>query len=573
MATELDRRKCDRFRAGGRGPVAGRFETGFLDETLQLAELDSAAFAANKWHTIRDYIGWQSQWGDVNSVVENNHVFLSLAAGSTIEGFHIVGLDLAGQIWHTVRSDARDGLPARWQPVWDSVDANMVNRPGPFRSICAAGVGGDLHIFAVAESPYTSNDGDLSTTGQLWHAVRRAVSDRQRWSSRWECLDAQVGGIEGGPFTEIAAAATGSELHVVGLTPSGRVRHAVFTDYGNKGSVWQRHWTDLTTAVGGEQGPFASVSVGGTGRPVDFQAPITSDGLAALGGSVHVTIYPSGEVAWEGHAHDSGADGYHFAVSGIVRAPGGAPPIVFTHSGYVGGTFTAGSPDNNWKLFPPLNQIVAAHFSDYLNAEFELSVNYSSAIGSALTDVLEFTVGILGAPLLLPIGALVFVGAEVASLISTGSLVPGARFVGGVLELLGPSNILFVLAAEGIANLGSRTRVMAADEYAWANQQVFDGSLPDRQTLIITDTIGVDGRAFTLPRFDGKITINLGSGGFTDPIAARPEILITSLSTPARSLTPRWIWHCSGMDSRSSDALSRVETPTCIHLPGSTTRA
>jgi hypothetical protein len=44
------------------------------------------------------------------------------------------------------------------------------------------------------------------------------------------------------------------------------------------------------------------------------------------------------------------------------------------------------------------------------------------------------------------------------SLISTGSLVPGARVVEGVLWMAGPANALFALAGEGIASLGSRTR-------------------------------------------------------------------------------------------------------------------
>jgi hypothetical protein len=97
-------------------------------------------------------------------------------------------------------------------------------------------------------------------------------------------------------------------------------------------------------------------------------------------------------------------------------------------------------------------------------------------------------------------------------------LVPGARIVEGVLWLAGPANTLFALVAEGIASLGSRTRDLTEDEYNFANNHVFNGTLPPRSQIVLTDTIGPGNRAFTFPRFDGKITVNMGNQGFTDPI-------------------------------------------------------
>ena len=114
-------------------------------------------------------------------------------------------------------------------------------------------------------------------------------------------------------------------------------------------------------------------------------------------------------------------------------------------------------------------------------------------------------------------GAVVFVGVEVGSLVTTGSLVPGARIVGNLLWLAGPANTLFALAAEGIAALGSRTRELTQEEYDWANNEVFLGSLPPRDRLVLTDSIGGGDRAFTFPRFDGKITLNMGPDAFADP--------------------------------------------------------
>ena len=41
--------------------------------------------------------------------------------------------------------------------------------------------------------------------------------------------------------------------------------------------------------------------------------------------------------------------------------------------------------------------------------------------------------------------------------------------------------------------------------------------LPPRDRLVLTDTIGAGKRAFTFPRFDNKITLNMGADAFSDP--------------------------------------------------------
>ena len=57
-------------------------------------------------------------------------------------------------------------------------------------------------------------------------------------------------------------------------------------------------------------------------------------------------------------------------------------------------------------------------------------------------------------------GIVVFVGMEIGSLISAGSLVPGARLAEGILWMAGPANTLFAIACDGIAELGSRERAL-----------------------------------------------------------------------------------------------------------------
>ncbi len=255
-----------------------------------------------------------------------------------------------------------------------------------------------------------------------------------------------------------------------------------------------------------------------------FGGQITSGGLAALGGWDELTIFDDGGTRFRGHAHDSGADGYDFGVSAVLGDRAGHA-VAVAHHGHVGGTFTSGSRDHDWDERYPVNEIVRAHYAAFANGDVTFSTNYSSDLGSAVENTLGFlTKWLVGStPLGAAIGLVVFVGVEVGSLISTGSLVPGARVVGGVLWLAGPSNTLIALAAEGIASAGSRERELTQDEYDFADHAVFQGTLPPRDRIVLTDTIGGNDRAFTFPRFDGKITVNMGAACYDDPRTYRVD--------------------------------------------------
>ena len=260
-------------------------------------------------------------------------------------------------------------------------------------------------------------------------------------------------------------------------------------------------------------------------RPVTvakFSGSIVSGGLAALGGSVEVTIDSTGFTQWRGHAHDSGADGYDFGVTAVLSNRLGKA-IAFAHYGHVGGTFTSGSRNHDWDEPHPPQGWIAQQYSNFEHGDFQVYTEYTSDIASTLESAMgaigRFLIG--STPLGVALGVIVFVGTEVGSLISTGSLVPGARIIQGVLWLAGPSNILLALAAEGIASAGSRTRELTDEEYRWANDEVYSGTLPPKDRIVLTDTIGAQNRAFTFPRFDGKITLNMGPDVFDDPRNSR----------------------------------------------------
>jgi uncharacterized protein with LGFP repeats len=251
--------------------------------------------------------------------------------------------------------------------------------------------------------------------------------------------------------------------------------------------------------------------------PLVFTAPIVTGGMAALGGALSVTIHLDGSTQWQGHAHDSGADGYDFGISAVIPSPTGRG-IAFAHTGSVGGTFTAGSRNDDWSETSPPSPWISSHLAEFNDSVLKTHLEYNSDIGGTLEELagllLRWTVGSVVTE---GTGTIIFIGLSVGSLISTGSLVPGARLAEGILWMAGPGNTLLAITAEGIAKIGSRTRELSDDEYQWANAEVFRGALPPRDRLVLTDTIGGENRAFTFPRFDGKITLNMGSESFDNP--------------------------------------------------------
>ena len=250
--------------------------------------------------------------------------------------------------------------------------------------------------------------------------------------------------------------------------------------------------------------------------PFVFSAPIISGGLAALGGSVTLTVNMDGTYRWQGHAHDSGADNYDFGI-GAVLTTGSGRRVAKAHSGHVSGTFSSGSRNEDWDETGPLPTLVSVRIPELTRAGFETNLNYDSGLAGTFETLAGWALKTAVGSVTGGLGAVIFIGLEIGSLIDSGSLVPGARLASGILWMAGPENTLFAIAAEGIVSAGSRTRGLTPEEYDWANQKAFSGALPPRDKLVLTDTIGAGNRAFTFPRADGQITLNMGPTAFDDP--------------------------------------------------------
>ncbi|PMD49489.1 uncharacterized protein K444DRAFT_623035 [Hyaloscypha bicolor E] len=267
-------------------------------------------------------------------------------------------------------------------------------------------------------------------------------------------------------------------------------------------------------------------------RTKRFGAPILSGGLAALGGWTSITLKEQGSIRWNGDGHDSGADDYDYGVVGILRPrpESNLAPITLVHSGHVSGHIIGSSGrDDPWDQTNDKDYIglIQKHYDDYANGTFAISVVYTSGFQSTFESLINTVVKWSVGSLLDGVGILIFIGVEVGSLVMTGSLVPGARILNGVLWMAGPGNTLLAIAAGGIASAGSRSKVISEEDYRWANNEVFNGTLPPRDKIRITDTKGKDGRAFTFPMSDGSITLNVGGmpGMFENPQSNQPTLI------------------------------------------------
>jgi hypothetical protein len=250
-----------------------------------------------------------------------------------------------------------------------------------------------------------------------------------------------------------------------------------------------------------------------------------------LDGWVEVTLCRNGTVRFRGHVHNDDVQSFEFRVTVIVRTDSTA--IAMVYEGHVGG-LQAGSDDprdEDWvQTFD--HEMVGFAFPQFENGRLEIQAETRGDITGWLEDVGTFLARfVVGGVLLNASGVLgaIVLGVGVGSLITTGGFTAGARIIGGTIWLLGSQGTLVALAAEGLAALGSQEREMSQDEYEWANQQVFRGTLPPRERIIITDTIGANDAPFTFPRFDGTITLNLGSQTYANPQVDDPATFIHEL--------------------------------------------
>lgn len=281
-------------------------------------------------------------------------------------------------------------------------------------------------------------------------------------------------------------------------------------------------------------------------------------------GWLQLTLRPDGNMRFTGHAHNGRIESVDFRMRAVVRSSGPVA-IVAQKTGHLGNWLTGGSPrDKHWDEVT-FNQSLKDHYELYersgtLQANEEREGRISGTVWDAATHIVDVAVRwLVGTVLITPgIGQLILVGVELGSLIGNGSLTSGARIIEGVLWMMGPYGTIYSMVGGYIAHLGESVRRLTDTEYRWA-QELFAGTLPSRDKIVVTDTIGGNGQPFVFPRLDGTISMNLGPQMYWNPLQSE-----ASEASFAHELAHVWqIEHCPFGITWLADALS---TQICQEL-------
>jgi hypothetical protein len=235
-------------------------------------------------------------------------------------------------------------------------------------------------------------------------------------------------------------------------------------------------------------------------------------GGRGLRGTVWLTLREGGSTRWHGDVTNDEVYGYNFGLS-VFAQTGTSADIGAAHDGHVAGWGEPGSSNDIWdeehQPNPALVGGLAAYRFSGLLVRLEHSVDLVDYLKAAIDAIFEAAVGIA----LTEFGAVVVVGIEIGSLLATGSLVPGAIIAGGVPWLTGPAGIFVRVLVTASSSDG---RPLTAEEYAWANDMVFRGSLPPIDTFQITNYVGAENRPFTFPTFGGPTLVNVGNAIYSN---------------------------------------------------------
>lgn len=185
------------------------------------------------WHTIRfGSGGWQGFFGDIEGQTGDRGAFVKVACGMVGNDLHVCGITADGRIWHTIRYSN-----GSWQNFFGDIES-QTGESGTFRDIACSAVGNNLHVCAI------------TTSGRILHTIRYNSGS---WQGFFGDIESQTG--ESGSFTRVACAGIGNDLHVCGVTNTGRILHTI--RFGN--TSWQPFFGDIEGQTG-DAGTFREVA-------------------------------------------------------------------------------------------------------------------------------------------------------------------------------------------------------------------------------------------------------------------------------------------------------------------------
>jgi hypothetical protein len=256
-------------------------------------------------------------------------------------------------------------------------------------------------------------------------------------------------------------------------------------------------------------------------------------------GDVAVVVDSTGRVRLDGRAECGWPAKFSYLVQSMVKSSTNQV-IVLPHKGKLTAV-TQSDSDRFHDDF--VDGLVSADFPAFsrgsLRVDHQHSNDVTKFIGDITDGLIKWTVGEL---VITPGTGLILLGAaELYSALTKGGVSGGARIASGMMWLAGPAGTVFALAADGLARLANSDEPLGTHEYDVA-QMVFKGTLPSREDIRISDSIGSGGKAFTFPRWDGKMVISLGDDA-DNPMRARDERCTHDGQLLIHELTHVWHYH------------------------------
>lgn len=250
---------------------------------------------------------------------------------------------------------------------------------------------------------------------------------------------------------------------------------------------------------------------------------------AALGGEVRVRLGRDGSYRFSGRMRATGLTSHTYRITAIVRRPDGLVAVAFSRSGTVYGSDTPGDREERWDEIgsdPQRMQVVRNLWPQQL-AGGTLEVTRSSELAGVLgaaEDVLKVVVTFLAVAYTAGAGvaAVATLGSEIGDAadveMPTWGGIAGLGVVAGGLVIWGPLAIgpafLAGVAVGAVVESMIDVRKVGPEEQALA-VGVF-GHTIDFTDVRLTSFVGLGGRPFVAPTFDGTILVNLGSGDCLD---------------------------------------------------------
>jgi hypothetical protein len=410
---------------------------------------------------------------------------------------------------------------------------------GPDGSVQAAYHEGEWKPYALAGA------GAAATTGGIT-AVFKSDDAMEVW---WVAPDGAVmGGFHDGEWKRYMLSGAGSASATCRITSS----------YGGSlnGNVTRLWWVDPAGTLSqafDDGGGWATMQIGAGADPagatvgvlfnpdtptafwalpdgslVDACPPEITlaakvSGGRGLSGTVWLTLREDGSTRWHGDVTNDEPYGYNFGLS-VFAQTGTHIDIGAAHHGQVAGWGEPGGSIDIWDEQHNPNPLLASGLAAYRFSALAIRLEHSIDLVDYLKAIVDgmFEVAwTVGSP-----GGLLVLGAEIVSGVTTGSLVPGAIIAGGVPWISGPAGIFVRLVVTAAHDDG---RTLTQEEYDWANDTVFKGSLPPIDSFRITNYLGIGNRPFTFPTFAGPVLVNLGDKTFKN-IHADEQTVIHELT-------------------------------------------